>query len=615
MDFYEVLEQVVVLLQRHGRVSYRALKRQFDIDDEFIEDLKDELIHSRHPITEENERSLVWNGELGENPVTPSQLGKPELQPIVKQPQPVQPTSPSAETHTPDAAERRQLTVMFCDLVGSTHLSGQLDPEELRDVIRAYQAACNDVIQRFEGYVAQHLGDGLLIYFGYPAAHEDDAQRAVRTGLGIIEAMQTLNQRLVQSHDVELAVRIGIHTGLVVIGDIGAGERQEQLALGETPNIAARIQRLAEPDTVVISDATYRLVEGYFEYDTLGERALKGVDYPINVYRVLDESGVQGRLDIALTRGLTPLVGRESEVTLLLERWGQVKSGQGQVVLLSGEAGIGKSRLIQALREHIAEASHLRLECRSSPYYENTALYPVIDLLQRTLRIQATDTTEERLQKLETALGQYQLRLDEAVPLLAALLAIPVSEDRYAPLNLTPQRQRQKTFEALLAPLLESAEQQPLLFILEDLHWADPTTLEFLGLVIDQLPTSSMLLFLTTRPEFNVPWGSRSYLAQITLNRLSSNQIEQMAVMAVGGKELPAEIVEQIVQKTDGIPLFVEELTKSVIESGVVKEVDEHYELAGPVASLSIPTSLQDSLMARLDKLSTSKQVAQRGIL
>jgi class 3 adenylate cyclase/predicted ATPase len=508
-------------------------------------------------------------------------------------------------------AERRQLTVMFCDVVGSTNLSGQLDPEELRAVIRAYQAASTEVIQRFEGHVAQHLGDGLLMYFGYPAAHEDGAQRAVRTGLGIINAMPALNQRLAPAHGIQLAVRIGIHTGVVVIGDIGTGSRQEQLALGETPNVAARMQGLAEPDTVVISDATYRLVEGYFACETLGERALKGVADPVNIYRVLHESGVQGRMDIARTRGLTPLVGREQEAGLLLERWGQMKSGQGQVVLLSGEAGIGKSRLIHVLREQIAQEPHTWLECRNSPYYTHTAWYPVIDLLQRTLKIQATDRLEERLQRLEMALGQYRFPLDESASLLAALLSIPIPEDRYAPLHVTPQRQRQKTFEVLLALLLELAERQPLLFILEDLHWTDPTTLEFIGLLIDQVPTSSILLFLTARPEFSVPWGSRSYLAHITLNRLSPNQIGQMAVQALGGKALPVELIERLVQQTDGVPLFVEELLKAVLESGALKETNGRYELLAPLTSLAIPATLQDSLMARLDRLVTAKAIAQ----
>ena len=603
MDFDRLLDQAIEMLQRRGRLTYRTLKRQFDLDDETLEDLKVELIEGQQVATDEKGSVLVWTGSATPSP---EPVATPSAQPIQVTPAP-QPAPPDAE--------RRQLTVMFCDLVGSTHLSGQLDPEELRDVIRAYQAACNDVVQRFEGYVAQHLGDGLLIYLGYPSAHEDDAQRAVRTSLGIIDAMQALNQRLAQSHGVKLAVRIGIHTGLVVIGDIGAGERREQLALGETPNVAARIQGLAGTDMVVISDATYRLVEGYFECETLGERTLRGVDDSVTVYRVLNESGVRGRLDVALTRGLTPLVGREPEVALLLDRWEQAKNGEGQVVLLSGEAGIGKSRLIQALRDRITTELHTRLECRSSPYYEHTALYPVIDSLHRTLRIQATDAPEERLQKLETALGQSQLPMNEIIPLLAALLSIPIPEDRYESLNLTPQLQRQRTLETLLAVLLEWADQQPLLFVLEDLHWTDPTTLEFLGLVIDQLPTSSILLFLTTRPEFNDPWGSRSYLTQITLNHLSPTQIERLALETIGGKPLPTEVVERIVQQTDGVPLFVEEMTKAVLESGILKDINGQYELVAPFNSLTIPVTLQDSLMARLDRLDTAKGIAQMGAI
>ena len=326
---------------------------------------------------------------------------------------------------------------------------------------------------------------------------------------------------------------------------------------------------------------------------------------------MLSESGVQGRLDVARTRGLTPLVGREQEVGLLLDRWEQVKNGQGQVVLLSGEAGIGKSRLIQVLREQVAKASHMRLECRSSPYYANTALYPIIDSLHRTLRIQATDLTEEKLQKLETALGQYRLPLDEAVLLMATLLSIAVPEGRYAPLNLTPELQRQRTLETLLAILLELADRQPLLFILEDLHWTDPTTLELLGQVIDQIPTASVLLLLTSRPEFNSPWSSRSFFTQVMVNRLSPWQIQQLAVKAGGGKAFPAALVEQFVQRTDGVPLYIEEMTKAVLESGVLKEADDQYELVEPLTALAIPTTIQDSLMARLDRLVTAKAVAQ----
>jgi predicted ATPase/class 3 adenylate cyclase len=518
--------------------------------------------------------------------------------------------APPAEPHTPDA-ERRQLTILFTDLVDSTKLSSQLDAEDYREIVHSYQSTCAEVIERFDCHLAQTLGDGLLVYSGYPVAHENDAERAVRTGLGILDAMKTLNERLDQDKGVRLSIRVGIHTGLVVVGDVGAGTRQEQLALGEVPNVASRLQGLAAPDTVVISNATYRLIQGYFACEPLGEHDLRGVTEPIAVYRVLHESGAQSRLEIAGAHGLTPLVGRESESTLLFERWEQAKGGHGQVILLSGEAGIGKSRLVQVLKDHVAEGTHTRLECRSVPYFTNSALYPIIDMVQRTLRFQVEDTPETKFEKLEHNLSQYRLSMDETAPLFATLLSLPVPEDRYPPLNLSPQRQRQKTLEAIVAIILELSERQLVLFILEDLHWTDPTTLELLDLLLDQIPTASIYTLLTCRPGFQSQWSNRSYLTQVTLNRLSRTQIEGMAERVAGGKHLPEEVLPQIIEKTDGVPLFVEEMTKAVLESGYLKEVDGHYELTGSLTSLAIPATLQDSLMARLDRLVTAKAIAQ----
>ena len=318
-------------------------------------------------------------------------------------------------------AERRQLTVMFCDLVESTALSGRLDPEDLREIVREYQRVCSEVIERYDGHVAQLLGDGLLVYFGFPQAHEDDAQRAIHAGLGILNAIETLNVGLGKDKGMRLAVRLGIHTGLVVIGEMGGEGRPEQLALGETPNLTARLQGLAAPNTVVISEATYRLIQGYFDCEPLGEQILRGVSEPMVVYQVLQESGAQSRLEIASTYGLTPLVGREAEVTLLLERWSQVRNGQGQVVLLSGEAGIGKSRLVQILKEYVAEERHAQEECRCSPYHANSAFFPLADLLQRKLSWQPEDTAGEKLHKLETVLAHTHLDVNTAVPLFTML--------------------------------------------------------------------------------------------------------------------------------------------------------------------------------------------------
>jgi class 3 adenylate cyclase len=609
MDFYAILDQVIDLLQQRGRVSYRALKVQFHLDDEALEALKDELIEVHQLARDQDGRMLVWTGEAS---TTPEPTIVQSAQQEVRLEDQRTPVEASPEPRSPEA-ERRQLTVMFCDLVDSTKLSSQLDPEEYRDVVRAYQRVCTEIIQRYDGHIAQLLGDGLLVYFGYPHAHEDDAQRAVRTGLGILAALQDLNKGLQQDKGIQLAFRLGIHTGLVVVGAMGGAGRYENLALGETPNVAARIQGLAAPNTMAVSEATYRLIQGYFECQDLGAQTLRGVAEPVTLYRVLSASSAQGRLDIAQTRGLTLLVGREQEVGLLFERWEQVKSGQGQVVLLTGDAGIGKSRLVQMLKDHVVQEPYVRWECRSIEYYQNSVLYPMIDLFQRLLRFQAEDTRNEKLAKLEQALSQYRLPLEESVPLFAPLLALPVPENRYPLLNLSPQRQRQKTLEAIVAMLLELAEHQPVLLIVEDLHWTDPTTLEWLNLLIDQTSTASLLVLLTCRPHFQPAWHHRSYLTEVTVHRLSQPQVEHIVTRMTDGKTLPKAVLAQIVEKTDGVPLFVEELTKAVVESGNLQDVNGHYALTGSLSTFIIPATLQDSLMARLDRLVTAKGVAQIG--
>jgi predicted ATPase/class 3 adenylate cyclase len=608
MDYDAVLAQVLDLLQQEQRVAYRILKRRLQLDDETLEDLKHDLIYAKKLAVDEEGLVLVWTGGMFSAPPTASPVPLPTTPDI----SPAQGEAASVSPATPEA-ERRQLTVMFCDLVDSTRLSSQLDPEEYRDLVRAYQSACTEVIRRYDGHVAQLLGDGLLVYFGYPLAHEDDAQRAVRTGLGILAAMADLHTRLPHAQDIALAVRLGIHTGLVVIGAMGDQGRHEHLALGETPNIAARIQGLAQPNTIAISDATYRLVQGYFACQDLGAQLLRGVTESMRLYQVLSESGATSRLEVAQPRGLTPLVGRESDVALLVERWEQAKVGHGQVMLLSGEAGIGKSRLVQVLKDQVANEPHVRWECRSADYSQNTALFPLVDLFQRILRFDAHETPDAKLAKLEHALSQYRLPLEESVQLFAPLFSLPVPEHAYPQLNLSPQRMRQRTLEALVAILLELAEQQPVLFILEDLHWTDPTTLEFLNLLIEQTPTASMLVLLTCRPHFQPAWHHRSYLTEMTLNHLSHDQVAQIVTGMTDGKALPQEVLAQVVAKTDGVPLFVEEITKAILESGQLTAVDEHYELTRLLSTFAIPATLQDSLMARLDRLMTGKVIAQLG--
>ena len=606
MTFEEVLDQAMAMLQRRGRLTYRTLQLHFHLDDESLEALKDELIYGQRLAVDEDGRVLVWTG--GSDVPQPASSPRPQAAHA-----PWAATAPAAPS--PDA-ERRQLTVLFCDLVDSTALASQLDVEDYREVVRAYQQTCAEVIRRFEGHIAQYLGDGLLVYFGYPQAHEDDAQRAVRAGLGMIDAMAQRNAHLTQERGarqaVSLQVRVGIHTGLVVVGDVGGGSRQEQLALGETPNLAARLQGLAAPDTVVVSPAAFRLVRGYFTAQELGTHRLKGVTAPVQVYRLLGESAAQSRLDIAGPSGLTPLVGRESEVLLLTERWAHSRDGRGQVVLLSGEAGIGKSRLVEVLRERASGQGATPMVFRCSPYHQQSALYPVIEHLQRLLHWDRTAAPEARLQALEQALQTSRLPLAEVTPLLAALLSLP-HPAQYPPLNLAPQRQRQQTHDALVAWLLEQTEQQPVLAVWEDLHWADPSTLELLGLVLDQVPTARICVLLTCRPEFQPSWTSRSHLSQVTLSRLGSPQVQVMISSLTGGKTLPVVVVEQIVAKTDGVPLFVEELVKMILESGLVREEGNQYRLSGPLPPLAIPSTLHDSLMARLDRLATVKEVAQLG--
>jgi class 3 adenylate cyclase len=524
MEFYAILTEVITLLQRERRVSYRALKRQFNPDDDYLEDLKAELVYAKRLAVDEEGRVLVWVGETGAAPESVPPLSRPVQQPVLPDGGPTAVASAPVESQPPEA-ERRQLTVLFCDLVDSTVLASQLDPEEWREVVRAYQSTCAEVIQRFDGYIAQYLGDGLLVYFGYPGAHEDDAPRAVRAGLGMVEALGQLNTRLVQERGVSLAVRLGIHTGLVVVGEVGGGTRQEQLALGETPNLAARLQGLAAPNTLVISATTLKLLGGFFACQALGTHLLKGFTQPLEVYQVRYESTARSRLEAAGSTGLTPLVGREPEVALLRERWAQVKDGVGQVVLLSGEAGIGKSRLIQVLKEQVATEPQAWLTpCQCSPYYQNTALYPMVDLLERVvLQFDREESPQQKLRKLEGFVVQYGLPLAETVPLFAALLSLPLDTD-YTPLSVSPEQQKQKTLQALLTIMLRIAAQQPLLFVMEDLHWVDPSTLEFLSLLVDQGPMARVLALLTFRPDFSPPWTGRSHLTQVTVTRLPRHQ-------------------------------------------------------------------------------------------
>lgn len=505
------------------------------------------------------------------------------------------------------AAERRQLTVMFVDLVGSTSLSAGLDPEDMREVIRAYQNAVAGEITRFEGHVAKFMGDGVLAYFGWPRAHEDEPERAVRAGLAVTQAIARLRTPAAK----DLQTRIGIATGLVVVGDlVGEGAAQEQAVVGDTPNLAARLQGAAEPGMVVIAEATRRLLGDLFVLRELGAQGLKGIAEPVPAFAVLGERTLESRFAARQGGGVTPLVGRDQELGLLLERWQQARSGEGQVVLLSGEAGIGKSRITEALVEAAAGAPHFLLRYQCSPYHADSALYPAIQQLGHAAGFAADDDSERRLDKLEMLLRRASDDVGAAAPLLAALLGIDATA-RYGALTLTPPQRRSRTLATLVDQFASLAGRKPMLWVIEDAHWIDPTTLELIELALDRVQGTRVLLLITARPTFVASFASHPVVTRLALNRLARAATQAIVARITRGKRLPEALLDEIAARTDGVPLFVEEMTKAVIESGVLRETADAYHLDGPLSALAIPTTLHDSLMARLDRLQPVKEVAQ----
>ena len=509
------------------------------------------------------------------------------------------------ESKPQDAAERRQITVMFCDLVGSTDLSARLDPEDMREIIGAYHRCCADLITKAGGFVAKYMGDGVLAYFGYPQAHEHDAERAVRAGLALVEAMP----KLATAAGSPLQVRVGIATGLVVVGDlIGSGDAQERGIVGETPNLAARLQALAEPNAVVIADSTRRLLGDLFELKDLGARDLKGIAGPARGWAALRASSVESRFDAMHTTNLTALVGREEESELLLRRWSRAKTSEGQVVLLSGEAGIGKSRLTAALLERLAAEPHTRLRYFCSPQHMDSALYPIIGQMERAAGLAYDDKPQAKLDKLDAVLTQTSA---EDAALFAEMLSLP-NDGRYPALELAPEQRRQRTLDALTSQVAGLARQNPVLMIFEDAHWVDPTSLEVFGWVVERIKTLRAMLIVTFRPEFNAPWVGQSHVTSLTLNRLREREAAAIIAHVLGNKRLPADVMAEIVERTDGIPLFVEEMTKAVLEAesaGAARRTIA----AVPSPALAVPASLHASLMARLDRLGPAKEVAQIG--
>jgi class 3 adenylate cyclase/predicted ATPase len=630
MDFEQVLKEVVWRLVTEGRISYRRIKLSFALDDDGLEELRRELIGLKRLAADVDGELLVWEPDAraarpepmalpqplpalrhAEKPTAPGvERDLPAAAPIAPPPVPSAPVAPAA---TPEA-ERRQLTVMFCDLVGSTALSTGMDPEDLRDVIASYQNRCTAAIRRYDGFVAKYMGDGILVYFGYPRAHEDEAERSVRAGLDIVYAMAELNAAVPRPSGVELAVRIGIATGPVIVGDqIGEGTASETAVVGETPNLAARLQARAQPNQIVVSAATRAMLGDHFDLADLGAYELKGFIEPVPAWRVLSARDVESRFAATRTGSSAPLVGRLEEMGLLLRAWDGSCRGRGQVVLIQGEAGVGKSRLVEGLREATGK-DHIWVAIRCSPFHTASAFHPIVEHLKRVFGWQSEDTAPQHLAKLEAGLAGFKtLPLAESVRLFADLMSVPAPEDRYPRLSMTAQQQRNATLDAIVAWLIELAEGTPVLMAWEDLHWADPTTLETLGMLIEQAPTAAVLVIATYRPELTPPWPQRSHMIPITLNRLERPEVEMMVGHLADGRPLPREVVDHIVAKADGVPLYVEELTKAILGSGVLEARGDAYVLTGALAQLHIPETLQDSLMARLDRAPRLREVAQLG--
>ena len=620
MNFERVLQKVLWRLVTEGSISYRRIKRRFGLDDDALEDVRRELIGALHIATDLDGEFLVLARE--------GRAAKPERT-ALSQPLPAlrlaeRPPAPAIERELPAAApaaiapapdaERRQLTVMFCDLVGSTALSTGMDPEDLRDVIASYQSRCSAAIRRYDGFVARYMGDGILVYFGYPRAHEDEAERSVRAGLDIVDAMAELNAAVPRPPGVELAVRIGIATGPVIVGDqVGEGTASETAVVGETPNLAARLQGLAQPNQIVVSAATRAMLGDHFDLEDLGASELKGFAEPVPAWRVLAARDVESRFAATRSGSSAPLVGRQEEMGLLLRAWEGSCRGRGQVVLIQGEAGLGKSRLVEGLRE-AAGKDHIWVAIRCSPFHTASAFHPIVEHLKRVFGWQPEDTAPQHLAKLEAGLAGFEtLPRSESVRLFADLMSVSAPEDRYPSLAMTAQQQRDATLDAIVAWLIELAEGTPVLMAWEDLHWADPTTLETLGMLIEQAPTAAMLVVATYRPELTPPWPQRSHMTPITLSRLERPEVGTMVGHLAGGKPLPGEVVDHIVAKADGVPLYVEELTKAILGSGVLEARADAYVLTGALAQLHIPETLQDLLMARLDRAPRLREVAQLG--
>jgi predicted ATPase/class 3 adenylate cyclase len=584
MDFDQILSDAISMLHAEQRISTRALKRRLQLSDDYLDDLKIEIINAKRLAREDEGGVLIWTGG-----------DAPPKDPLLK----------LAESISP---ERRQLTVMFCDLVDSTALSQQIDPEDLTELLHRYYNSCATIVQQHDGFLAQYLGDGALVYFGYPSSRENDAQRAIRAGMEMIAQTGLLSLPPGLPEGTRLRSRIGIHTGLVVVGNLAQhGQQKLRTITGDTPNIAARLQQQAEPDTLIISEATRRLVEGFFVLKDLGARALKGISNSLKVYQVVAQTGAESKFEAAAQTALLPLVGREQESKAIIDKWDKTKNGRGGIFLLEGEPGIGKSRLVLHVKRHIEREGATIIELRCSPNNQNTAFYPLTRHLERVFELQKDDGPDVKMAKIVRILAGRHFATSETPQLIGALLSLP----GVTPVDPNPKVQKQRTAQALLSWMIEQAQNAPTCMILEDLHWADASTLEYLALLAAS-NTAPLLILMTFRPDFAAPsWATCEDTPHLILQRLSTGEVENIIQSVAGNKVVPNEVISVIARKTDGIPLFVEELTKMVLESDFLTSDGGSYRLARPLPTLAIPSTLQDSLMARLDRLGRTKEVAQ----
>lgn len=574
MEFDRLLEEVTTLVRERGRVSLGAVAQYFDLDDARLRAVEDELVHARGTLELENGRVLV--------------------------------AGPAAVAPDAMPAERRHLTVMFVDMVGSTDLAARLDPEELRDLVREYQLTASASIERFEGHIAQYLGDGLLVYFGYPTANEDDPRRAVLAAQDILSNIERLNERLAARLGVRVALRVGIHTGLVVVGAVGGGARHEALALGETPNVAARLEALARPGSIVVSEHTRDHLGDLFELIELGPHALKGIPGERSLYEVAGVSGVASRFDLAVKHKLLPMAGRRDELATLVAAWERSRRGAGEAIAVTGDAGIGKSRLIQALKDHLTGLDQRWTALRASPYERNTPLYPVADLLRQTMDVDPKAAPEENLARIDVALSEFHIDHERARDLVAALLGI--GRETGEPDGRFALRDTARLVEGLFLQLLQLG---PRLLVIEDLHWLDPTSLDLVRRLCAGVSRRALLVVLSARPPFDLATLEHPGLTELHLSALPRADVEQMIGSIAGGRTLDGAVRREIVGRTDGVPAFVEELTRMLLESDWLRERDGHLTPVGP-APPAIPDTLKDTLMARLDRLGDAKAVAQQ---